>query len=173
MAGVADLKAKWERDAPRGRSMLRPLIKHRVTGPDFKKQLALLAEITSDSRFDDALEALAECELVDSQGNWCRDLGDRACWSLEMEDIRDHIFLRLERAIKSGSSLKLACAEIAALGVRGHSFEAVCKELERLWRGYRRNGDTEETVVRRISETEAFFRIRAEIRSRRAARSKL
>ena len=169
MAQRARLKAHWEAKGLRGRSMLRPEIKHRVTGPEMVAQLKLLAEVTSDARFEEALEALTDCEVIDGHGNWRRDMLD-VCRTFEMDDIRDHIFLAVESRVERGCPIKRACAEVVVAGsLRGHSFEAVCKEVERLWRGYRDEGRNTETVKHEVKRRDDFIRIVSKVRQERAA----
>jgi hypothetical protein len=140
--GRAELQLKWERKKL-GRRSTSPLdTPHIVTGPEFKKQLSWLADVTGDSRFVSALSALGDCELLDQRGNWRRDILHTylGMWTTILNY---KLFIGIEQRVQSGVSLRLACAEVVnKQNLPGQSFDAVCKAVERLWREYKRQGLT-------------------------------
>lgn len=161
MADRAELEAEWERKGLRGRSIFYKEVEHSVTAPDFARELKLLADVTSDHRFDDALAAITELELVNARGQWRRDIAANSDFLAVVP--RDYIFLAIEKALQRNCSLRLACAEAVVVGsLRGHSFDAACKEVERLWRDYRKQGFTAEKAANRLEWGRAMIEVAEE-----------
>ena len=146
----SELKAEWEAKGLRGPSLLRPDIRHPVSAPQFLAELGFLTRLTGDRRFEDAVDAVAELGLIDEDCNWHRDPVTKMP-PPPLENLKDIIFFKTQSSIEKGKTLRLACAEAAVkLGMFGHSFEAACKEIERLWRGYIKAGETKLSVGYRI-----------------------
>jgi hypothetical protein len=137
----AELAAQWEETRTGTKSDLRPdSIDHVVTAGRLMNQLVLLYTITRDVRFYDARKALWENRLLTSRGAWRKNFdGDRG--ALARKGYYDSVVLSVWGSIKDGMSLRMACAEtVAATGMAGHSFEAACKDVERLYRSYVKAG---------------------------------
>jgi len=131
------LEEQWQQLETSKRSNLRPDgIDHVVTSGRLIEELTLLFTVTRDVRFLEARKALSENKLLTSRGAWRKNFdGGRS--ELAWKSYHDTVVLAVWRAIKSGTSLRMACAETVALtGMPGHSFAAICKDVERLYRSY-------------------------------------
>jgi hypothetical protein len=135
------LEAEWKQTRTSTKSELRPdSIDHVVTAGRLMDELVLLYNLTRDVRFHDARKALWQNELLTSRGAWRKNFdGERA--ALARKGHYDNVALIVWGRIKSGTSIRRACAEsVAVTGIGGHSFEATCKEVERLYRSYVKAG---------------------------------
>jgi hypothetical protein len=137
----AELAAQWEQTRLGNKSDLHPdSVDHVVTAGRLMNELALLYNITRDIRFYDARKALWENRLLTSRGAWRKKFdGDRG--EHARKGYHDTVVLSVRDSIKEGISLRMACAEtVAVTGIPGHSFEAACKDVERLYRSYVKAG---------------------------------
>ncbi|WP_046868131.1 hypothetical protein [Microvirga massiliensis] len=131
--------------------MLHPRIQHHTTSSEFLKELGFLHELTKDERFMDTVRAVAEYGLIDEDGNWRRDPATNVLPPPEFQQLKDRIFFMVQSAIRRGMSLRMACAEcVVKQRISGHSFEAVCKDVERIYRTYVEAGETLISVGSRI-----------------------
>src|SRR5215212_5056919 len=136
-----ELEAQWKQVRTGKTSDLRPEgIDHVVTAGRLMHELTLLYNVTRDVRFYDARKALWQSGLLTSRGAWRKNFGGARA-ALASKGCHDNVVLAVWARIKDGSSLRMACAESVALsGMAGHSFAAVCKEVERLYRSYVKAG---------------------------------
>lgn len=155
----AALKQEWEDLGLRGQSLFNPSIQHQTSSSEFLAELGFLHEMTGDQRFYDAIIAVAEYALIDLDGNWRRDPATNVLPPPELEHLRDCTFLSVLSQVSRGSSLRKACAEtVVKKRIFGHSFEAVCKEVERLYRKYVANGEEPHAVaLRTMSRVERHW----------------
>jgi hypothetical protein len=131
-------------------------MQHHTSSSVFLKELGFLHALTGDQRFEDVIAAIAEYELIDLEGNWRRDPATALLPPPELENFRDIIFVRILSLTRKGSSLRMACAQVVVeMRISGHSFEAACKEIERLYRSYiAKDENPSEVAVRIMSRTE-------------------
>lgn len=136
-----ELETQWKQVRTGRKSTLHPDgIDHVVTAGRLVGELTLLFTVTQDTRFYDARKALSENKLLTPRGAWRKKFnGGRSepAWT----SYQDTVVLAVWDAVKSGASLRMACAEAVALtGMPGHSFAATCKDVERLYRSYEKEG---------------------------------
>jgi hypothetical protein len=104
-----------------------------LRGSDLVRELARLAALTRDVRFQDALFALAEHRITDRNHNFLP-------WQVpeitQLQKKWERFMCASIHALKAqGASLRRACAEMAAVtGWEATSFAAATKHLELLYR---------------------------------------
>ena len=111
-----------------------------VTSGRLQEELMLLYTETRDPRFIGALDALRENDLLDGRGSWRpRYISPR--FFLGHRSHEAICVLSVWEQMKWFNSLRLACAFLVShWQLPGQSFEAACKELERLYRSYAKAG---------------------------------
>ena len=139
----AEFKAEWkaarERE-PAETTLARPRIDHIVTAGRLLDELVLLYKETRDVRFVEARNAVYQSGLLDRHGSWRRRCISRHL-SLSHRSHEAIVVLSVWERMKQGESLRVSCAHLVALwSLPGQSFEAACKEVERLYRSYVRSG---------------------------------
>jgi hypothetical protein len=104
-----------------------------LRGPDFIKELTRLAVVTKDTRFDDAVFALFEHDIVDDKFNFF------PCESPHVAEVQKQfemlMFTFIYLITSRGASLRRVCAQLAAfVGWPAASFAAAMKDLELIYR---------------------------------------
>jgi hypothetical protein len=123
-----ELRTIWEESPGRGKraALEQP---HKITAKDLIAELNRLARDTYDFRFDWAIEALEENELIDENSDWRRGLVSRA-----QSEIDSDLMAAMAEAVQKGLSIRIAAAGVAARNaVPAASFDAAVKRLQRLW----------------------------------------
>jgi hypothetical protein len=122
-----ELEKKWRANKQKANNGLaRPKT---LRGRDFVNELARLAVLTGDDRFDDAGRALFDNDIIDSKLNFRRW---RAPAYAKIDEEHDLIISKfVAYLVRDGTSTRRACAEIAATtGMESASFEAACKQVK-------------------------------------------
>jgi hypothetical protein len=132
-AHYAALKAKWEErhkdpNYAGGGDWLFEKPELSLDAAPFLQTLRALGYLTQDSRCADLHQAIMRSDLIDlATGKWSRygtTLGNPVTWE---------IWERIEEQIASGTSERLAIAEVVAeLALTAASFEAACKAVRRV-----------------------------------------
>jgi hypothetical protein len=128
---LAELEDAWRRNRQRDkhrRSLIRP---KSLRGRDLVTELGRLYVTTKDPRFENAIFALFDRDIIDSKLNFTR-------WQppeyVEIDAKRDKMLATIiSKLISNGKSVRRACAECAATtGHRAASFDAAVKDLQKL-----------------------------------------
>lgn len=132
MGHYEQLRAEWQ-----GRPATKRELPHVVTARLFRSELRILFDRTLDDRFDEALAALEDCNLIDSDGTWRRgpqnSYPDDQLWNTAP------IHEAIAKAISDGRSLRIACAMYVVDHIHsGSSFDAAVKQVERAYRSHLR-----------------------------------
>ena len=104
-----------------------------LRGPDFTKELIRLAALTKDTRFQDAVFALFEHDIIDNNFNFLP--WEARAVAEEQKQIELMAFTFIYWVTSRGTSLRWGCAQLAAFwGWPAASFAAAMKDLELIYR---------------------------------------
>jgi hypothetical protein len=137
MGRNSELKQLWElsgKDQGHRPLLQRLRIPFEISASTFISQLILFRRVIGDDRFNHAIQALHENDLVDASRNWNFNYVLHTMQASQ-EEFEFGILLCVLLCVSKTGSLRLACAETAVrLRIGGRSFEAVVKHIDRLWR---------------------------------------
>jgi hypothetical protein len=104
-----------------------------LRGSDFTKELIRLAGLTKDTRFQDAVFALIEHDIIDNNFNFLP--WEAPAVAKVQKQIELMMFTFIYWVTSRGAPLRRACAQLAALsGWPAVSFAAAMKDLELIYR---------------------------------------
>jgi hypothetical protein len=104
-----------------------------LRGPDFASELIRLAALTKDARFEDALFALFEHDIIDNNFNFLPWEAPNVAEVQKQFELTMFSFICWNTS--RGAPLRRACAVVAAIsGWPATSFAAATKDLELIYR---------------------------------------
>jgi hypothetical protein len=131
-----EYQQRWEREREHRRLGHRRLARHPTTGSAFVRELELLWELTSDERFQSALNALRELSLINEDSSWNKEIRSKAKAQARDED---SLAWFVEKMVsEDGMPVRVACARAVVYSFGGlddcSSFDAAVKMVDQLWR---------------------------------------